>query len=183
MSPILGIYASSQQGTKLGNFYSIATTTLASATGTITFSSIPSTYSHLQIRYIARESVAAVNGSFNWTFNGSSASAYIRHYLGGTGTTTTAGGTSLSTAFVFSGQTTGSTALANTFGGGIIDIFDYANTNKNKTYKSLTGYDVNTAGYVGIESGLWINTAAINSISFVYSNFSQYTQFALYGVN
>ena len=50
MSPILGIYASSQQASKLGNFYSIATVLGNGSSSTITFSSIPSTYTHLQLR-------------------------------------------------------------------------------------------------------------------------------------
>ena len=53
--PILGIIASSQQGGISSTAYeSIATVTLGSAASTINFSSIPSRYQHLQLRFIGR---------------------------------------------------------------------------------------------------------------------------------
>jgi hypothetical protein len=61
---------------------------------------------------------------------------------------------------------------------------DYTNTNKNKTARSLWGYDANGSGYVGLYSGLWRNTSAINRIDYVPASgtFPQYSSFALYGI-
>jgi predicted patatin/cPLA2 family phospholipase len=73
---------------------------------------------------------------------------------------------------------------ANIFGAGVIDILDYANTNKYKTVRALSGHDNNGSGYVNFESGLWMSTSAITSIKlFTAGNvYAQYTQFALYGI-
>ena len=75
-------------------------------------------------------------------------------------------------------------ATASIFGSAIIDIFDYANTNKYKTMRSLYGSDLNGSGQVGIASSVWMNTNAINSIKlyFTSSNLAQYSSFALFGV-
>ena len=80
------------------------------------------------------------------------------------------------------------TSGANTYSGFIIDVLDYANTNKYKTLRSLFGGDVNMAGGVlGLQSELWMNTAAITTITLTATNgtsplFTQYSQWALYGI-
>ena len=72
------------------------------------------------------------------------------------------------------------------FSAHIIDILDYTNTNKYKTVRNLGGFDTNSAqyGYISLGSVSWRNTNAITSISFTLdgNNFTQYTQFALYGI-
>ena len=77
-------------------------------------------------------------------------------------------------------------ATANAFGVTIIDILDYANTNKYKTFRSLVGSDTNdTNGAVGLASGSWRSTSAITSITLsnnVSGNLAQYSSFALYGI-
>jgi hypothetical protein len=51
MTPMLGIMASQISGHLVTNSYeSIQTVTVSTATPSITFSSIPATYKHLQIR-------------------------------------------------------------------------------------------------------------------------------------
>jgi hypothetical protein len=71
----------------------------------------------------------------------------------------------------------------------IIDILDYANTNKYKTYRALTGIDKNGSGSIQLTSGVWRNTTAITSITITpqsntspTNQFQQYSQFALYGI-
>ena len=73
---------------------------------------------------------------------------------------------------------------ASTFTAGVIDILDYANTNKYKTLRTLNGGDANGSGNIQIESGSWRNTAAITSITLTHngSGFTQYSSFALYGI-
>jgi hypothetical protein len=57
---LLGVYA---QGVVAGGAYeSIATVTATGTESTITFSSIPSTYQHLQIRALSRDTFTAING-------------------------------------------------------------------------------------------------------------------------
>ena len=179
MSPILGIYASSQQASKiLSNYYSIATTTVGSGgTTTITFTSIPQTYTHLQIRALTVSPTAGSSATLR--FNGDTTAAnYKQHTLYGTGTAAAANNY---TSNFFAPYNSGGAATT-TPGPMVLDILDYTNTNKNKTIRYLDGQDSNGAGIVELISGLWLSTAAITSMTFTMTTFSQYTQFALYGV-
>jgi len=188
MSPILGIYASQISGhLSTNNFSSIATVTVGSGgASSITFSSIPSTYTHLQIRAITRSNrTDDINDAFNVQLNGDSGSNYKAHTLYGNGSNAYAFAAGGSGMYIGIWQTS-STSTANVFGTAIIDILDYTNTNKNKVAKALTGMDQNNSnGVIGFQSGLWLNTASVNSLTFtpVYgTGFVQYTTFALYGV-
>lgn len=146
----------------------------------ITFTSIPSTYTHLQIRFNSFNSTTA--GSFI-QINGDTASNYSYHYLGRAGSATVVAGGAGSASSIFMGNTaSGSYGLSH-----IIDILDYKNTNKNKTIKLLSGTDSNgaVAPWVGILSGAWYNTSAITSLKLFPTGgttFTQYTQAALYGI-
>jgi len=79
--------------------------------------------------------------------------------------------------------TAGSLA-ANIYAVSVIDILDYANTSKNKTIRALDGMDANGSGQVILNSGLWINTAAITSVTLQASasSFTTASHFALYGI-
>lgn len=169
----------------VGDYESIATATPAGTT-TFTFSSIPSTYKHLQIRYTARDARLIGINSFNMTFNGDTGSNYMRgHILYGTGSA--AGASALSTSFtsIQAGYEAAASAAANTFGVGVIDILDYANTNKYKTSRTLCGTDLNGSGEIDFMSGLYMSTTAISSITLTVAtsaNWATNTSFALYGV-
>jgi len=168
-----------------GSFESIATTTVAAGgTGTITFSAIPSTYTHLQIRAFGQTNRGSVSyDGAQMRINGDTASNYSAHNLTGTGSAASSSSsltTYMQLPWVGFGTTTGSN-----WGGSIIDILDYANTSKFKTIRALGGADGNGSGYVTLTSGNWRSTSAITSITFVPdggTTWSQYTQFALYGI-
>lgn len=163
------------------DYESIATTTPNNQT--VTFSSIPSTYAHLQIRAIGRATRAGSTDSVKLQLNSDTAANYVQHFLYGDGSSVIATATT-SAAFIYPVITTASTDLSNTFCAMVIDILDYTNTNKNTTVRSLTGYDANGSGYAMFTSGLWLNTAAVTSITFSpgSSNWAQYSHFALYGI-
>jgi hypothetical protein len=169
------------------NFYSIATQTVGAGGATsITFSSIPSSYTHLQLRYSSLASQLGQN--FVMRFNGDSTTSYFAgHRLTGDGTTAAAGAYSTDNGIILSNGA-GSNALANAPVSGIMDILDYTNTNKNKTLKMLFGFDTNSAGSglnyqdISLQSGLWMNTSAISSIVLTSATINQYSTFALYGV-
>ena len=161
------------------SYESISTVTVGSGgASSVSFSSIPSTYKHLQVRFIANDSAAT---DIYVRFNGDTGSNYWRHYLYGQGTAATAGADAAANDKVSIGFTSTS---AGYFGGGVVDILDYQNTNKNKTTRSLCGYDANGSGYVVLFSGLWSSTAAISSMNIfpTSGNFNQYSTFALYGI-
>ena len=185
MSPILGIIASSISGNLVTNSYeSIATVTVgAGGAATISFSSIPATYKHLQLRLYAKSTRAAGNAgdAINMRFNSDSGTNYSYHQLQGNGTTASASG--LATQSQIQIERAGD-ATASIVGVMIVDILEYANTNIYKTTRNLGGVDFNGSGYVTLMSGNWRSTAAINAISLDPNagDFAQYSQAALYGI-
>ena len=188
--PILGIMASQISGhlwSPEGAYDALATVTVPSGgLNSIEFVGIPSTYKHLQLRMMTRTTGAAMPSYQSLRFN-TVTTGYNNHTLEGNGSSASAGYENLVDRINF-GQTVASTGTANSFGVCIIDILDYQNTNKYKTIRDLEGWDNNGSGAVIFRSGLWQNTAAINSIKVGPENFSgsvnysQYSSFALYGV-
>jgi hypothetical protein len=152
---------------------------------TITFSSIPATYTHLQLRGIARTDRSDGNqDALKIRFNSDTGNNYVNHYLLGNGSSASASGAT-GISGVFADGITNTNSAANCFGAFVIDILDYANTNKYKTNRALSGREDNTVGAVWFESGLWVNTNAISSITIIPNtgpNFVQYSHFALYGI-
>ena len=182
VSPILGIIASGIQNSiaNANSYESIATTTLTTTASSITFSSIPTTYQHLQIRLSAASSTSQ---DIFFQLNGDTGSNYTKHFMYGTGASAAAGSTVPSTSGSL-GYISANTDT-NIFGTAVFDLLDYANTNKYKTSRSLTGYDNNGAGLLVLYSSLWQNTAAVTSIALFPNSsglFQQYTKAALYGI-
>ena len=171
---------------------SIATVTVGGGgAADVEFTSIPATYTHLQIRGIVKLSRTAGNENLAMRFNSDTGSNYSFHQLIGNGATvsTDAGATQ---TYMYLGETMGSWAsAASMFSPNVIDILDYANTNKYKTIRTLEGGDQNgntapngDTGKMGFTSGNWRNTNAITSIK-IYptgGTISEYTTFALYGI-
>ena len=178
------------------SYESISTVTVGSSgSSSISFTSIPSTYTHLQIRYLAQTNRSLIIDDAFITINSDTTGAnYYSHQLTGNGSSASAsasagnggGGQGLFWPYAFLGTASGS---YNYWGVGVIDILDYANTNKYKTLRSLNGGDGNgasTSGYypsVNLDSAVWNSTSAINAITIKSNgNFSQYSSFALYGI-
>lgn len=160
------------------SYESIATTTLGSAASSVTFSSIAATYTHLQVRIMTGSSGAATDTILIQLNSDTTATNYYWHRLYGDGSTAFSGSSNANTVIDVSGTGTN-------FSGSVVDILDYTNTNKYKTIRTLSGYDANGSGRVGLNSTLWKNTAAITNIVFVISggaNFPTNSKFALYGI-
>jgi hypothetical protein len=162
-----------------GDFESITSTTVGAGNATeIIFSSIPQTFTHLQIRGIARNSVTS--GNVRIQLNSDSAANYSYHQIYADG----------ASAYSFSGVSASYLEVGNMpsnasiFSSHIIDILDYTNTNKFKTTRTLHGYDLNGSGLIQYFSGNWRSTSAITTIRLYGSNdsFAQYSSFGLYGV-
>ena len=189
--PILGSLASQNTKSFLfapsGAYDSIATVTVGGGgAASAEFTSIPATYTHLQIRGIPKAAGTAniaVNGLVQ--INSDTGSNYSRHLLDGNGSSATSTGSSSQSSIVFcpipDSNIAGSGSM---FAGFIMDILDYANTNKYKTSRAFAGVEDNTTGYSWMHSSNWRNTNAITSIKFTPAtgNYAQYTSFALYGV-
>lgn len=164
-----------------GNYQSISTVTVGSGgSSTITFSSIPSAYKHLQVRGFAKSATSDATASF--TFNGDTAANYSFHGVGGQGSTMASYASTSTSSMKAFGYNRGMG-----YDGGvvmIIDILDYANTNKYKTIRSLWGMSSGGSGEAQLVSGNWSSTSAVTSMTFTPSSgtFGQYTHFALYGI-
>ena len=169
------------------SYESIATVTVgAGGTSSIDFTSIPSTYKHLQIRGLARSTRAATTDYIRMQFNGDTTSNYRDHLLYGTGAAA-ASGDDGNNAGIFLHRVAAASATSGMFGALVIDILDYTSTSKNKTTRQLGGTDQNGSGEIDFGSGLWFKTPeAITSIKLQAqagtSNFAQYSSFALYGI-
>lgn len=164
-----------------GAYFPLQVVTVGSAgASSITFSNIPSTYTHLQIRFTSK--AGATYGDIQAQFNGDTASNYNSHYLYGTGSSAGSGssGSTDRAPFGYGADTSGTYPVAS-----VVDILDYANTNKYKTIRILTGQDTNGGGNIYFFSGLWRSTSAITSFTLLNggsNNFQQYSSFALYGI-
>jgi hypothetical protein len=173
LSPILGIIASQNYPRVTNSYESIATVNVGGGgSATISFTSIPSTFKHLQVRGF---STFASNENVYFKPNGIDGTK--GHQLQGDGATATAD--FFNAIPLYSSRTTTGKYVF------IADILDYASTTKNKTVRSLAGGDDNGAGRVSLNSGFYDSTTAISSFTIVLSSggsFTQYSQFALYGI-
>ena len=181
--PLPGIFASAISGNLLTNsFESIATTITSTSPSTVTFSSIPQTYQHLQLRYLARRSDAVGTSGISIQINGDGGANYVRNELYQSDTTASTSVATGQTQMAV-GYMTGSTANAGSYGVGIIDLLDYANTNKNTVVRAITGANNNGSGSSNLSVGLWLNTAAVTSFSFIIGGtFVNNSTFTLYGI-
>ena len=167
----------------VGAYDSIATVTVGAGGATsVSFTSIPATYQHLQIR--ASFTTSTGGQVISARLNSDSGSNYTLHSLIGNGSAASAGAsTSASYATIF-GRVVGTSATNPT--ALITDILDYTNTNKNTTLRTLGGNDNNGSGELNFLSDLWLNTAAVTAIEISPYNgavaFNQYSSFALYGI-
>jgi len=166
----------------------IASNTVGSGgASSVTFSSIPQTYTDLVVKCSTRSNragqpvdLAAI------TFNGSSAGYSIKNIYGDY-TVAYSSSSSSVTNILPQGFSPAAGATSNTFSNNEIYIPNYTSSN----YKS-TSIDVvqennsgaANAGYTTLSAGLWSNTASITSITIAsyFDIFSQYSTFTLYGI-
>jgi hypothetical protein len=163
-------------------YESIQTVYIASGSqASIDFTSIPSTYKHLQIRCLVKSTRALYVSGLYFRINGDTGSNYAYHVMYGDDTTSSY--SSAAATYGNAGTITGDTQ-ASTFGAGIIDIYDYANTSKRKTIRSHVGTVTNAQGEATYTGTLWNSTSTISSINMFTEagNIMQYSHFALYGI-
>jgi len=165
----------------------ISTQILGTAAASVTFSSIPQTYKHLQVRVVGRFSYND-NSLFNLSMqvNGDTVNGhYAWHQLIGNGSSATFN-SGTSTSYMAASVIPNNATTTNTFSGTVIDVLDYSSASKNKTIRALGGVAPASFLQVQLASGLWISTAAVTSLSFFdgqsLTNFMAGTRFSLYGV-
>jgi hypothetical protein len=181
---LLGVVASGVEVAST-SFESIATVTVGSGgSSTITFSSIVGTYSHLQLRCLARSNRDDGGDYIQVRVNSDTGSNYAYHRLTGDGSSVEAGA-SANASLIAVQRLSSDYFSSSIFSGYVIDFLDYANSNKYKTLRALAGFDSNGDGRIDFTSGLWQSTSAITSIELktaAANSFKQYSHFALYGI-
>jgi hypothetical protein len=156
----------------------ISTVVTTGSSASITFSSIPAGYKHLQLRYVM---VAASGTPLFLRFNGQAVFSYYRHLLRGNGS-------AIQSSYVNDDkiELSGNTALGDpTFPlVGVCDILDAFSTVKRKTVKNLYGNRRASVFEVGLNSGGWNNDIAITSVNLSNDTafYGSGSRFSLYGI-
>lgn len=167
----------------------IATTTLSSANNSVTFSSIPSTYTDLRV-VIANATCTATDQNILFRVGNSSVdsgSNYSCTNLGARALSTTPFSARQSSQTY--GYSNWYTAIGTSYAGmAQIDFMNYSNTSTYKTVISSARVNEGNGTYSGVEDivNLWRSTSAINIITF-YCGSSSYqfgtgSTFTLYGI-
>ena len=165
------------------SMYPIASFAPTDGSGYFAFTSIPQTFTHLQIRASIRsKQTSSICNTFIY-LNGDSGSNYAIHRLKGDGSTAISSASTPQTSLYIWETTPAATSTANVFESAIVDILDYTNTSKNKTARLISGVDLNGSGAVSLTSGLWLSTATVTSIGFATENsWASGSRFDLYGI-
>jgi hypothetical protein len=189
----LGFFATAGAGGAPTAAYElIETTVLSGNTASVSFSSIPQTFRHLQIRITARTSTSLSENSARriaTRFNGISSSSYSSHELFGNGNNVFSQAATNQT-YLWAGYTIGDTATTGIFATSVLDILDYTSSSKNKTTRTLAGIHgtINANNNnINLQSGAFLNTAAITEIQLLAEGalthgFQSGSRFSLYGI-
>lgn len=163
----------------------ISSQTLGSSAASVTFSSIPSTYTDLVVKASVRSSANSNGPSMGLVLNNNTTAIYSFTRLQGNGSAGTA-------SSQFSGQNAGDVSYANgsltdanTFNNMEIYIPSYT-ASQNKPISSITMVERNnTIAYINAVANLFSSTAAISSVQITESsgnNFVTGSSFYLYGI-
>jgi hypothetical protein len=149
----------------------IATNTLGSSQSSVTFSSIPATYTDL---IIIIDGIMSNASELRYRFNGDSGSNYSFTQLFGSGSAVSTG-TNPNRVYGRIGSTRTTQTVQ------IGQINNYSNTT---TFKTVLSRESTAGSAVQAFVGLWRSTSAINEILFnaETGTFSSGTTFTLYGI-
>jgi hypothetical protein len=165
-------------------FEPIATVSVPSPTGSITFSSIPQTYTDLCLMISARSVVAGTFSDELMSFNNVNQD-YTNIYTYGNGSSAFQGSNAYSGQGGFIGGMPGNGATANTYSNKMVYIPEYTSSNY-KAYSVDSAAETNaTLAYIHMLAGLWSQTSAITSIVLKTDNLANYntgTIATLYGI-
>lgn len=152
----------------------IATSTLSSAVSSVTFSSIPATYTDLVLVVNYTLNSGGTGGSVRLQFNSDTGTNYSSTFIYGSGSSAVSSRASNQTS-IDAGYMS-----SNSWANSITSIQNYSNTT---TYKSTLSRSNVSNGEVTAYVNLWRNTAAINTILvFASTNYASGSTFTLYGI-
>lgn len=180
----LGILASSGGGAG-GSFELISSTILGSTAASVTFdvSTYASTYKHLQLRYTARSNRSNAYSGSSVRFNSDTGTNYRSHQLQTYPGYFNSNFNNNSTS-IYTSPEVGGTNVANNFAATVVDILDAFSSTKNKVTRQIGGHAGSDYEFV-FGSGLWLNTAAITSVTVLNWDGSSHvagSRFSLYGI-
>jgi hypothetical protein len=159
----------------------IASNTVGSGgVASVTFSSIPGTYTDLLVKCSARSDFAGVNASIYVAPNNASTNLSSRSLHANSTTALSA-----SYSVIIARDTSANTSTSNTFGNAEFYIPNYASANYKSVSLDTVGENNASTGSIlmGIQAGLWSSTSAITSLVLTTDgNFMQYSTFTLFGV-
>ena len=147
---------------------------------TITFSSIPATYTDLKLVMSARSSDSANRfQSINLSINGVTTNRTVR-YLYGDGTNTN----SVSSSGAYAGQTNAGVTTASCFSNNEWYFPNYAGSNYKSFSSDQVGESNETRGDDYLLALLWSSADAITSLAFssASGNWVEYSTASLYGI-
>lgn len=164
----------------------ISSNTLTTTAASITFSSIPSTYTDLLLMVSARSnSSSTARDSIRLYFNGSTSSVYSFTRLLGDGTTLSSFSSPVGDELYSTFGASTSLSTASVFGSVEIYIPNYLSTTNKPTSSFQVVEDNNATGYFGLTAGLAQITSAITSIEVALNpsaSFVSDSSFYLYGI-
>jgi hypothetical protein len=168
----------------MANTYTlISSNVLASSAASVTFSSIPATYTDLVLKWSARSS--DLGNAIYLKLNTDTGSNYSDTYLLGNGSAASSGNESSATTATLYGQNNRSDYTSNTFSNGELYIPSYT-VSQNKPMSLFGGSENNASGAFYSQNAsaiLWRNTATITGITLsAYTNFVSGSSFYLYGI-
>ena len=166
----------------------ISSNVLTTATASVTFSSIPATYTDLVVRWSARSAQANATTRININLNGVSGTSYSFTKLQATGTS--ASSANISGFDKWWGEyVSANNATSNTFGSGELYLPNYLSTvNKPASFFSVAENNTTANGdwYVSALASLATITSAITSVALTLNtadNFMTGSSFYLYGIS
>jgi hypothetical protein len=164
----------------------ISSQILASPASSVTFSSIPTTYTDLKIVISTRVTRATSASTIVMVFNGSGGTAYSDKTLRGTGSAAESASSS-SSADIRDMIAPAANAAANVFSNQEIYILNYNSASQYKLVSiESVSEDNASASSSNLTSGIWNNNSAITSITFSEpnggTNFATNSTFYLYGI-
>jgi hypothetical protein len=144
----------------------ISSNVLTTTTASVTFSSIPATYTDLLIKLSLRSNSGSAGGGGGWLrFNSVAGTAYSSTDVRGNGSAAASSRDTSSSLFYFTFSVGGTTATANTFSSGDLYIPSYT-VAQNKPIGTAFAYETNaTAALIQNYAGLFSNTSAISSLN------------------
>ena len=169
-------------------FTKIASVSVGSGgASSIDFTSIPSTYTDLQVLISARGDVSSASNADDISIRLNNDSGANYSYRGLTGTGSTSGSFSLTgeTQFTYIAFAGSSNSTANTFGNSSVYFPNYTSSSQKSLSADVVTENNATLTYMRLNAGLWTGTAAINrmTLTIVGGNFVQYSTATLYGIN